>query len=118
MTPLIQNLVRPQRWKAAAPSAPAGTSTYGQQDQLPRLPVPELLETATRLKESLRPLARSSAELAAVEAKIGSLTSAGGLGPVLQKRLEERQRDTPHWLEEWWDDGKHMYPYVWFCSSS
>jgi hypothetical protein len=104
VSPLVQNLVRPRDWKAAAPSAPAGTSTYGQQAKLLRLPVPELKDTFSRLSESLKPLARDAAELSATEAKIGAF--ADGLAPQLQERLKTRQAATPNWLEEWWDDGE------------
>jgi carnitine O-acetyltransferase len=105
--PLVQNLVRPKDWKATAPAAPAGTSTYGQQAKLGRLPVPELKDTFSRLAESLAPLARNAAELSATQAKISAF--ADGLAPQLQERLKARQVETANWLEDWWDDGESMF---------
>jgi hypothetical protein len=104
--PLVQNATRPKGWKAAAPFASPGQSTYGHQGALPRLPVPKLDDTVSRLKESLRPLARGKDELTTAENKVDALAS--GLGQELQRRLLKRQSETDHWLEEWWDDGAYM----------
>nr|GAT46434.1 carnitine acetyl transferase [Mycena chlorophos] len=100
------SLTQPTDWKTAAPAPPTSTETFAAQDALPSLPVPELGATLTRLRDSLKPLAWSSAELAAVEAKISEFEK--GKGPELQTRLLERAKNHRHWLEEWWDNGAYL----------
>ena len=95
---------RPAEWKAAAPGAPAGTQTYSS--TLPKLPVLDLQETLGRLKQTLKPIAWSNYEYASVEKKIN--TFGAGKGPELQKRLLKRAEESPHWLEEWWDDTGYL----------
>jgi carnitine O-acetyltransferase len=107
LSPSVSNAARPANWKAAAPAAPPGTHTYAAQPTLPRLPVPPLADTARRLKETLRPLARHDAELAAAERAVDDL-AGGALGKALQARLERRKEETEHWLEAWWDDGAYL----------
>lgn len=102
----VSNAARPTNWKALAPFAPGGTSTYAAQPDLPALPVPDLSDTARRLKDSLKPLARDLHELAETERKIDEF--AGGLGRELHSRLLQRRDNTQHWLEEWWDDGAYL----------
>ncbi|CAL1714125.1 unnamed protein product [Somion occarium] len=92
---------RQANWKAAAP-APLPGPTFAAQSSLPKLPVPDLPDTLAKLKESLKPLAWSDAELAEVNKKIDEFGS--GAGEELQKRLTKRRDETAHWLEEWWDD--------------
>lgn len=95
---------RPLDWKAAAPESPG--ITFGSQRNLPKLPVPELNETLARLKETLKPIAYSNEEYSTTEMKIDDF--ALNKGPELQKRLLERSKLTPHWLEQWWDDGAYL----------
>lgn len=95
---------RPPAWKAAAPSGPPGSVTFASRH--PKLPVVDLKDTLARLKESLKPIAWSDAELAAVEKKIDEF--AIGKGPELQTRLLQRAEETPHWLEQWWDDAGYL----------
>ena len=96
---------RPLNWKSLAPPIP---NFAAQQSALPRLPVPPLAKTLDRLKTSLRPLARSVDEYDAVAKKIDEFGMQGGVGRALQDKLEERQRNTVHWLEEWWDDYSYL----------
>ena len=95
----------PENWKYQALGPPAGTATVATQDHLPRLPVPELKDTFAKLRRSLKPLARSNEELAETEKKIKRFEN--GLANVLQERLLKRQKETLHWLEEWWDAGAY-----------
>ena len=95
-------------WKALAPSPLPNTLTFAGQKTLPKLPVPSLPETLSRLKESIRPLAWNHAELVESERKIDEFASDAGLGKVLQKRLEERREQKDHWLEEWWDIAAYL----------
>jgi hypothetical protein len=98
--------LRPADWKSAAPSPPAGTSTFAAQSSLPKLPVLPLAPTLERLKATLVPIAHTPAELTDAHRKIDAF--ANGIGPELQHRLEERALYKPHWLEEWWDDGGYL----------
>jgi carnitine O-acetyltransferase len=95
---------RPLDWKAVAPESPG--ITFGSQRNLPKLPVPELNETLARLKETLKPIAWSNEEYSSAEKKIDDF--ALNKGPELQKRLFESSKLTPHWLEQWWDDGAYL----------
>lgn len=96
---------RPPNWKSIAPPIP---NFAAQQRALPRLPVPPLERTLERLKTSLRPLARSDQEYDTVVKKIDEFGKEGGVGRALQDKLEERQHNTVHWLEEWWDDYSYL----------
>jgi carnitine O-acetyltransferase len=97
---------RPVDWKSAAPSSPAGTTTFAAQSTLPSLPVLPLAQTLERLKRTLVPIAHSQAELADAERKIDAFER--GIGPELQHRLEAHAQGKPHWLEQWWDDGAYL----------
>jgi hypothetical protein len=97
---------RPADWKSVAPSPPAGTSTSAAQSSLQKLPVLPLAPTLGRLKATLVPVAHTPAELADAHRKIDAF--ANGMGPELQRRLEEHARYKPHWLEEWWDDAAYL----------
>ncbi|KAH9977527.1 acyltransferase ChoActase/COT/CPT [Russula compacta] len=97
---------RPTDWKSAAPSPPAGTTTFAAQSILPKLPVLALEPTLERLKRTLVPIAHTQAELAEAQRKIDEF--ARGIGPELQHRLEAHAQDKPHWLEKWWDDGAYL----------
>ena len=95
---------RPANWKTLAPS-PLPGPTFAAQSSLPRLPVPALSETLTKLKETLKPVAWSEQEYVDVVKALdefGSSAYARELQDRLQKRSEEPGR--VHWLEEWWDD--------------
>jgi hypothetical protein len=92
---------RPPNWKSLA--APIINFAH-QPTSLPVLPVQPLPATLQRLKESLRPLARSSDEFASTCQKIDEFGQKGGVGSVLQEKLKQRKEETNHWLEEWWDD--------------
>lgn len=104
----------PPDWKARAPRPLPNTLTFSQQDALPRLPVPELEATLTKLEKSLRPLAHSVVELETVRQKIAALGEPGGFGTTLHERLLARAKNPKHinWLEEFWDDASLTLPYV------
>lgn len=93
--------LRPQNWKALAPPLP---NLVHQPSTLPPLPVPPLPATLQRLKDSLRPLARSPQEFDSVCHKIDDFARPDGPGPILQQLLLQRKNARDHWLEEWWDD--------------
>ncbi|KAG9313003.1 acyltransferase ChoActase/COT/CPT [Chiua virens] len=93
--------LRASDWKTFAPPIP---NFAHQSSSLPSLPVPALSATLQRLKDSLRPLARSTQEFASVSNKIDDFARLDGPGPTLQQLLLKRKNETDHWLEEWWDD--------------
>ena len=111
----ISRPIRTADWKYAAPEPLPGSVTFAAQPDLPRLPVPDLKQTLKRLRESLKPIAWSDSEYSSVLRKID--TFARDQGPQLQQRLLDRASETPHWLEEWWDnigylgyrDSVHLY---------
>jgi len=93
----------PKNWKALAPAPPAGTLSFKGQADLPRLPVPQLDATLSKLKRSLKAMAWDEGEYKVAERKVDEL--AQGLGPELQRRLEAHRDDgRDHWLERWWDE--------------
>lgn len=96
---------RPPNWKALAPPLP---NFVHQPATLPSLPVPPLPATLQRLRDSLRPLARSTQEFASVCHKIDDFARHDGPGPVLQQLLLQRKNEREHWLEEWWDDSAYL----------
>lgn len=104
--PVHPPVPRPTDWKSAAPSPPAGSTTFAAQSTLLKLPVLPLALTLERLKDTLGPIAHSQAELADAQRKIDEF--ATGIGPELQRRLEEHAQYKPHWLENWWDDGAYL----------
>ncbi|KAL4265504.1 carnitine/choline acetyltransferase family protein [Pleurotus pulmonarius] len=104
-TPIVL-ISRPDDWKARAPGPPSTSVTFAAQDKLPKLPVPDLQQTLTRLKESLRPIAYNDAEYSAVEKKIDEFER--GKGAELHQRLLGKYAATKHWLEDWWDDGGYL----------
>ncbi|KAJ1872967.1 hypothetical protein LPJ55_002681 [Coemansia sp. RSA 990] len=97
------------RFKVASPNIKAVSrystecaSTFANQDKLPRLPVPRLEATAARYLKSLQPLL-SSQELAQAEKAVSQFIGPGGLGPVLQQRLLQADREAANsWLEDIW----------------
>ncbi|EAU90258.2 carnitine acetyl transferase [Coprinopsis cinerea okayama7 len=97
---------RPADWKERAPEALPGSVTYAAQTKLPKLPVPNLQDTLSRLKETLKPIAWSEEELQAVLKKIDAFGAAQG--PELHNRLLQRDAASKHWLESWWDDAGYM----------
>ncbi|KAG8791441.1 Carnitine O-acetyltransferase mitochondrial [Ceratobasidium sp. 428] len=102
---------RPADWKARAPAPLPNTKTFAGEATLPSLPIADLNASLDRLKVTLRPLAKSTDELKAVEAKIEELRTAG-LGRKLHERLlqrkEEKDKIGSSWLEEWWDDAAYL----------
>ncbi|KAJ1725257.1 hypothetical protein LPJ53_000586 [Coemansia erecta] len=76
--------------------------TFSSQASLPRLPIPTLKETATRYLKSLEPLL-APADYARSEKAVAEFVSDSGLGPVLQQRLQQVDREAQYsWLEDIW----------------
>ena len=106
--PLRAMSTRLKNWKGLAPTPPSGTTSFGGQSSLQRLPLPELSSTLQKLKRSMKALAWDEEEYRTSETKVDDLVD--GLGPELQRRLEQRREEPgrDHWLEEWWDEGAYL----------
>ncbi|KAJ1961980.1 hypothetical protein GGI12_002936 [Dipsacomyces acuminosporus] len=83
-------------------STESNLSTFANQAKLPRLPVPTLEATAARYLKSIRPLLTPE-EYSRSEKAVSAFISSDGLGPILQQRLKEADRQAPYsWLEDIW----------------
>eukprot|EP00659_Diplonema_papillatum_P004806 gene4806-7413_t len=85
-------------------SKPPSDTLTEHQSRVPRLPVPDLHETAKTYLNSLASLLTAD-EFDLAEEEVNELLKPT-IGPVLQKELEARAADPAHasWLENWWDD--------------
>ncbi|KAJ9056857.1 hypothetical protein DSO57_1028575 [Entomophthora muscae] len=78
------------------------SKTFQYQDELPRLPIPPLEETAAKYLKSIQPLIKGD-ELVATENKVIDFLKPGGMGEILQKRLKAHDKAQKNsWLEKWW----------------
>ncbi len=77
------------------------TRTFGNEDRLPRVPVPTLEDSGRRFLEWCAPLLTPE-ELAETEAAVAEFLA--GPGPALQARLEEYDRSpgVRSWLDTFW----------------
>ena len=78
--------------------------TFGHQHLLPKLPVPRLDETCTRLIEWVQPLL-TEAEFNHTRRLVEKFRRHGGDGEKLQNKLVEwvQHTESPNWLEPFWD---------------
>ncbi|CAK9441135.1 uncharacterized protein LODBEIA_P50040 [Lodderomyces beijingensis] len=88
-------------------SSSAKGETYKFQSQLPKLPVPELQETAGKYVNTIEPYLTPQ-QLADSKAKVDRFIQPGGVGEELQKRLVAFAQDKDNWLAEFWDDYAYM----------
>lgn len=77
------------------------------QTQLPKLPVPQLEETAQKYLKSVEPYL-SKEQLNETTSKVSEFIKSGGVGEKLQSRLQDFSKDKDNWLAEWWDDYAYM----------
>ncbi|KAJ3022217.1 hypothetical protein HKX48_006739 [Thoreauomyces humboldtii] len=76
--------------------------TFSLQDTLPRLPIPELKDTARLYLQTLRPVLTPE-EYTQSEANVTEFIKAGGAGEIRQTRLHQVDKEEPNsWLERWW----------------
>jgi carnitine O-acetyltransferase len=80
-------------------------STYQLQEQLPRLPIPDLDSTADKFLHWVKPIL-TEAEYAQTESAVREFVQAGDDGEKLQQALIDwsRQDKVENWLEPFWDD--------------
>ena len=82
--------------------------TFGHEDSLPPLPVPDLATTCKMYLHSLRPLV-SDEEFSQNEAHMRKFLEAGGDGERLHAKLVEHASTCGgNWLERWWDDAAYL----------
>ena len=81
-------------------------TTFGFQEVLPPLPVPNLKETCDKYLLSVRPILTED-EFVRTKAAFSKFQRPGGVGERLQGALLERAEKTRNWLEQWWLD--HAY---------
>ncbi|KAM0753016.1 acyltransferase ChoActase/COT/CPT [Meredithblackwellia eburnea MCA 4105] len=97
-------------WRLSPPTAtPVDSVTFRNQAALPRLPVPALSDTIEKLLKSASALGTKE-ELDALKKKAEQFSKPGGIGEVLQKRLEARREEpgVRNWIAEWWDTDAYM----------
>ncbi|KAK9700923.1 hypothetical protein K7432_011982 [Basidiobolus ranarum] len=76
--------------------------TFANQSTLPKLPVPDLKQTAERYLRSLEPFL-STEELEYSKAQVSDFIKSGGLGEILQERLVTHAKSCKtSWIEDWW----------------
>ncbi|GAA5837957.1 hypothetical protein JCM11251_006810 [Rhodosporidiobolus azoricus] len=90
-------------------STPADSTTLKNQGSLPRLPVPTLESTLSRLERSCAPLATDK-QREELRRKVEAFQKEGGVGRRLQEQLKKRREDPSrqNWLAEWWDEQAYM----------
>ncbi len=80
-----------------------GGKLYSQQHSLPRLPIPNISDTMTKLVPTVLPLAKSDEEKATF---IKACEDFEGQAGELQRRLVERKEGDmkdSSWLQHWWN---------------
>ncbi|RDI82806.1 hypothetical protein Vi05172_g7082 [Venturia inaequalis] len=79
------------------------------EDNLPKLPVPDLKATAQRYLKSLHPLL-SQPEYEHSKKAVEEFVAPGGPGEALQKRLVARREDpsVKNWIYEWWNHSAYL----------
>ncbi len=84
--------------------APATVGTFDAEDDLPRVPVPTLADSAAQFLEWCSPLL-DDAQAAETRAAVDQLLRPDGPGPILQAALEEYAAapGTHSWLDDFWE---------------
>lgn len=78
--------------------------TYSKQSTLPKLPVPMLEDTKTKLLEAIEPVV-SESEFQQTTRVVDDFFKDGGDAQKLQQKLVEWDRNLPgSWLKPFWDD--------------
>ena len=88
---------------ATAGAATEG-KTYSRQDELPRLPIPDIDDTCTRFLETVRPLLDADA-FVQTEQAVQRFLAPTGEGRALQQALLEYDREDGRnsYIEDFWD---------------
>jgi carnitine O-acetyltransferase len=79
--------------------------TFGNEDLLPRVPLPDLADTRALFLQWCAPLLTAE-QLAETEAALSAFTGPGGPGPVLHAALRRYAAEpgVHSWLDEFWED--------------
>ena len=76
-------------------------TTYGHQDSLLPLPVPDLEDTLKKYLVTVKPFLTAE-EMEHTEAVVEDFKN--GIGSKLQEMLVERGEEERNWLEDWWEN--------------
>lgn len=82
-----------------------GGRTFQFEASLPSLPLPTLKDTLDLYLDSVQPHV-SPEELQETRAVVDRF--AAGIGPHLQRRLQDRQAQKRNWLEDWWMQNAYL----------
>ena len=85
----------------AAASADETVTTYGHQDDLQSLPVPDLEDTLKKYLVTVKPFLTPE-EMEHTEAVVEDFKN--GIGAKLQEMLVARGEEERNWLEDWWEN--------------
>ncbi|GAA5804870.1 acyltransferase ChoActase/COT/CPT [Helicostylum pulchrum] len=80
---------------------PTDGVTFKYQNQLPKLPIPELEDTAKRYLAALKPLQTKEEHAASAKSVQDFMTNEG---PALQEKLKTYATDKSSYIEEFWYD--------------
>ena len=88
----------------ATAGAPTEGKTHSRQDELPRLPIPDIDDTCTRFLETVRPLLDADA-FVQTEQAVQRFLAPTGEGRALQQALLEYDREDGRnsYIEDFWD---------------
>ncbi|KAJ8965293.1 hypothetical protein NQ314_004222 [Rhamnusium bicolor] len=75
--------------------------TFENTLNLPSQPVPKLSQTVEKYIKSVEPFLNET-ELNNTKKKLNEFCAENGVGPRLQKLLEERAQTCENWLADWW----------------
>lgn len=97
MAPAVPITSSPPTWGVwrsdPAHSIPLDSKTLVNQPALPRLPVPQLQVTLDKVLESCKALAKDDKEWDELRRKVEEFGRKGGVGEVVQGRLEARREE-------------------------
>nr|XP_022307070.1 peroxisomal carnitine O-octanoyltransferase-like [Crassostrea virginica] len=79
--------------------------TFGTDEELPSLPVPDLQHTLQRYLDSVRPHVTDEEYR---QTEFIAQQFASGVGKDLQKKLLEKAKKERNWLEKWWEEKGYL----------
>ncbi|XP_064456216.1 peroxisomal carnitine O-octanoyltransferase-like isoform X2 [Ornithodoros turicata] len=82
-----------------------GERTFSYDENLPSLPVPCLKQTMEKYLSSVKALV-SEEELFVTKSLAEEFEQ--GIGAELHEKLLQRAKDSPNWLEKWWEDMAYL----------
>ncbi|XP_055524768.1 carnitine O-acetyltransferase-like [Wyeomyia smithii] len=101
MMRLVHTRTVPLRVASSGPLVRILTAGAFSTNALPPLPLPRLEETMNKLLSTVEPHVTEDG-YRKTKAAVTKFTAPGGVGPKLQKLLEERAASKKNWLSDWW----------------